>query len=153
MAKCSLSKRRLPFKQWVNASAFCPTIDQNNLARTLVCLLFDLFIVLRGNFVSKANSVLLALNALRCWRLPTLACWSLIKAMGSTALKPLVSFAFFTTLQKKFIDARDVARPVSIDPNGFLRLGCLNGYPLLAYLSCLTTAKGENHANSNPKAE
>ena len=131
MAKCSLSKRRLPFKQWVNASAFCPEIGQNNLARTLICLLFDLSVVLRGNFVSKANSVLLALNALRCWRLPTLTRWVLIKAMGFSALNPMVSFAFFTTLQKKFIDARDFVCPVFIDPNGFLRLGCLNGQLLV----------------------
>ena len=139
MAKCSLSKRRLTFKQWVNASAFCPTIVQNNLARTLICLLFVLLFASRESFVLKMNSLQLTLNVLRCCRLPTLACWSLIKAMGSTALKPLVSFSFFTIPQKKLIDMRDVVRPVFIDPNGLLRLGCLNGYPLFAYLNCLTT--------------
>lgn len=153
MAKCSLSKRRLPFKQWVNANAFCPAIDQNNLARTLICLLFGLLFASRESFVLKMNSLQLTLNALRCCRLPTLACWSLIKAMESTALKPLVSFSFFTTLQKKLIDACDVARPVFMNPNGLLRLGSLNGYPLFAYLNFLTTKKGENHANSNPKTE
>lgn len=151
MARCSLSKRRLPFKYWVNARAFCPEIDQNNLDLALVCLLFDLCVAWREIFVSKTSNLSLTLKTLLDRLFSTSAGHVLIKATDATLLKLMVDFPFFTLPRKKLIDARHRTCTVFFYQKRLLSQACLNFHQLLTHLDFLTTIQGESDANFNPK--